>query len=55
MKEKLTASKLSDAATVQSTLESELKAANVEVKDKDLEGILGTASEEKEAKKEEAK
>lgn len=53
MKEKLVASKLSDTETVQSTLKSELKEADVKINDKDLEGVLGTTSENKEEKAEE--
>jgi foldase protein PrsA len=48
MKEQLTASKLSDAETVKSTIDREMKEADVTIKDKDLEGVLGTTSEEKE-------
>jgi foldase protein PrsA len=48
MKEQLTASRLSDAETVKSTIDREMKEADVTIKDKDLEGVLGTTSEEKE-------
>jgi foldase protein PrsA len=47
MKEQLTISKLSDAATVKSTIDREMKEADVKISDKDLEGVLGTTSEEK--------
>ncbi|MCQ6273392.1 peptidylprolyl isomerase [Bacillus sp. V3B] len=47
MKEQLIASKLGDTEAIQSTIDREIKEADVKIKDKDLEVILGTTSEEK--------
>ncbi|WP_338470512.1 peptidylprolyl isomerase [Niallia sp. XMNu-256] len=50
MKENLLNSRLSDMETIQSVIDRELKDAGVEVKDKDLQGILGTTEEKAEEK-----
>ncbi len=50
MKEQLKTSELNDSAKVQKVIETELKNAKVEIKDKDLEGILGTSDTKSDTK-----
>jgi foldase protein PrsA len=46
LKKQLATSKLSDTASLQAILNTEMEEAGVEIKDKDLQGILGNNSEE---------
>lgn len=48
MKKQLLTSRLSNPTTIQDAINKEMKDAGVEVKDKDLEGILGTTTPEEE-------
>lgn len=47
MKQELMNARLTDPATIQGVIDREMKDAGVEIKDKDLKSILGTATDEK--------